>query len=117
MVKLSDGSVTTLEANKWTMMLHFGNAYMRDADTIVVEGPAYERPDRNVFADFTYESLRNLTQIETGNRFKRYILNLKDKTVNMEDLILADYGQYDLPQYNPLYEGRQNRYTYMLQTF
>ena len=34
-VKLSDGTVTTLDTGKWIMVFHYGNGYMKDADTIV----------------------------------------------------------------------------------
>ena len=58
-VRLSDGEVTTLDANIWSMILHFGNAYQPDDETIVVEGCAYENPDSNPFGIFLHENIKN----------------------------------------------------------
>ena len=35
-VKLSDGSVQTLDTGVWSNALHYGNAYMKDDHTIVM---------------------------------------------------------------------------------
>ena len=56
-VRLSDGKITKFDAKKWTMILHFGNAYQPDEDTIVVEGPAYENPEANPFKIFLHENI------------------------------------------------------------
>lgn len=116
-VRLSDGKVTKFDAKKWSMILHFGNAYQPDDDTIVVEGPAYEKPDSNPFKIFLHENIQNaagLTGHNHGSLFKRYILNLKDLTVKMEDLVPSEFGSIDLPSYNPKWEGvGKNRYTYL----
>jgi len=56
-VRLSDGHVTTLDTKKWSMVLHFGNAYQIDDDTIAVEGPAYENPVADPFGIFTVENI------------------------------------------------------------
>ena len=57
-VRLSDGKVTTLDAKKYTMVMHFGNAYQPDEDTIVVEGPAFEKPDGNPFKVLMQENIK-----------------------------------------------------------
>lgn len=45
-------------------------------------------------------------------------MNLKTKTVEMEDLLHTEYGSIDLPGYNPKYEGvAKNRFTYLFQLF
>lgn len=118
-VRLSDGHVTTLDTKQWAMILHFGNAYEIDDDTIVVEGPAYENPVANPFKIFAYENLQSpaaLTAHQHGNVFKRFILNLKDKSVKMENLVSSELGAFDLPQYNPKLDGlAKNRFTYLFQ--
>lgn len=80
-VRLSDGKITTFDAKRWSMILHFGNAYQTDEDTIVVEGPAYEKPDSNPFKIFLHDNIQDaagLTGHNHGSLFKRYILNFKD---------------------------------------
>ena len=66
-----------------------------------------------------HENLQNadgLTNHRQGSVFKRYILNLKDQSVKMEDLVHTEFGSLDLPQYNPKWEGvAKNRYTYLFQ--
>ena len=57
-VRLSDGHVTTFDANIWSMILHFGNAYQPDDDTIVVEGCAYENPQSNPFGIFSRQTYK-----------------------------------------------------------
>jgi len=56
-VRLSDGQVTTLDSKKWSLILHFSNAYKIDEDTLVVEGPAYEKSDDNPFKIFSTDHL------------------------------------------------------------
>ena len=118
-VRLSDGEVTTIDAKIWSMMLHFSNAYQTDDDTIVVEGCAYENPESNPFGIFLHENIQNasgLTGHKQGSRFKRFILNLKDKTVESEDMVKTEYGSLDLPQFHPRCKGvSKNRYTYLFQ--
>ena len=58
-VKLSDGEVTTIDAQIWSMILHFGNAYQPNDDTIVVEGCAYENPESNPFGIFLQENIQS----------------------------------------------------------
>lgn len=48
-VRLSDGEVTSFDAGIWTMILHYGNSYQPDEDTVIVEGPAYEKADGSPF--------------------------------------------------------------------
>lgn len=79
-VRLSDGHVIKFDAKKWSMILHFGNAYQTDENTLVVEGPAYEKPDANPFKIFLHEHIQDaagLTGHNHGSLFKRYILDLK----------------------------------------
>ena len=101
------------------MILHFGNSYQPNEDTIVVEGCAYENPESNPFGIFSRENIQNasgITSHKQGSRFKKYILNLKDKTVEMKDLIKTELGSLDLPTFNPKYDGiAKNRYTYLFQ--
>lgn len=54
-VRLRDGHVTTIDAHKWFLVLHFGNSYQIDDDTIVVEGPTYDNPEVNPFTIFSYD--------------------------------------------------------------
>lgn len=118
-VRLRDGEVTTLDSKKWSLILHFSNSYQLDEDTIVVEGPAYEKPDDNPFKIFTSENMNcadNLIQKERGSVYKKFILNLKDKTVSHEPLIATQWGAFDFPSYNPKWNGvAKQRYTYLFQ--
>ena len=66
----------------------------------MVEGPAYEKPEDNPFKIFSTESTKcadSFSKKEYGCRYKRYILNLKDKTVSHEDLFVTKWGTLDLP--------------------
>lgn len=116
-VRLSDGKITTFDAKKWTMILHFGNAYQPDEDTIVIDGPAYEKPDANPFTIFLHSYIKTaqgITGHNHGSVYKRYILHLKNQSVEMEDLVPTEFGSIDLPGYNPKFEGvARNRYTYL----
>lgn len=118
-VRLSDGKVTTIDAKRWSMILHFSNTYQIDEDTLVVEGPAYEKPTANPFTIFLQDYLKSskgVTNHQHGSVFKRYILNLKTETLEMEDILTSKYGSIDLANYNPKWEGvAKNRYTYLFQ--
>jgi carotenoid cleavage dioxygenase-like enzyme len=52
-VRLSDGEVTTIDTKEWQIIMHFSNAYKIDEDTLVVEGPAYEKAGFDPFRIFT----------------------------------------------------------------
>ena len=118
-VRLSDGLVTTLDTNLYTLVVHFSNSYQLDDDTIVVEGPAYENPNLyhpyNVFARENLKSVDDITKIERGAVYKKYIINLKEQTVEMENLIKTKYGAFEFPNYHPGYEAvAKHRYTYLV---
>jgi carotenoid cleavage dioxygenase-like enzyme len=118
-VRLSDGEVTTIDSKKWSLVLHFSNAYQLDEDTLVVEGPAYENPDFNPFGMFATKNLicpDNLAQKEQGSLYKKFIINLKDKTVTHEPMVVSKWGGLDFPSYNPKWDGvAKHRYTYLFQ--
>lgn len=99
-VRLADGKVTTLDAKKWSMILHFGNAWQKDDDTIVVDGPAYEDPNANPFTIFMHDKVQDAKGVcgnSHGAVYKRYILNLKTLEVQHEDLLVSRLGATDLP--------------------
>lgn len=54
---------------------------------------------------------------DIGNKLKRYFINLKEKTVSQEDVIVMATGGLDFPQYNPLYEGKKQRFHYLTEVF
>ena len=118
-VRLSDGEVTTIDSGIWSLVLHFGNAYKIDEDTIVVEGPAYEKSNDNPFEIFDRGHLTcadDVLQKERGSVYKKFIINLKEKTVKSEDLIYSKYGSFDLPAYNTKWNGvKKQRFTYLMQ--
>lgn len=120
-IRLSDGEVTTLDSGIWAMILHYGNSYQPNEDTIVVEGPAYEKPDGNPFRIWENENkleASSMTGYQFGSVWKKFIIDLKTQTVTMEDLLHSEYGSLDLAAYNPRYEGvAENRYSYLFQLF
>lgn len=98
-VRLSDGKTTTIDAKSWEMVLHFGNSWQTDDDTIVIDAPAYERPDGNPFAIFNHDkmTLEEMTSHKNGVVFKRFTLHLQNQTVDQERLLETEFGAYDLP--------------------
>lgn len=57
-----------------------------------------------------------MTHHVNGALYKRYILNLKDQSIKMEDIVHSKIGAIDLPTYHPKFEGvAKNRYTYLFQ--
>jgi len=120
-VKLSDGSVQTLDAGIWSVVFHYGNSYMRDADTIVTYVSHYTDPKRDPLTVFWKKKLLNhdiFTDQNSANSLARFIINLKDGTVKVEELYVPEQGSVDFPQYNPLFKGvKENRYTYLTSVF
>ena len=48
--------------------------------------------------------------------FKRFKISLRDQIVTSEVLLRSEAGSFDLPQYNPKFDGiAKNRYTYLFQ--
>lgn len=89
-IRLSDGEVTSFDAGVYTMILHYGNSYQPDADTVVVEGPAYEKPDGSPFDMWESENTmdaRGLTKHKYGSVWKKYSMNLKTKKVEMKNFL------------------------------
>jgi len=118
-VRLSDGHVTTIDTKQWQIIMHFSNAYSIDENTLVVEGPAYEKPGFDPFKIFTTHEMNCadcMSQREQGSVFKRWIINLKDNSVTMENMMETKWGGIDFPHYNPKWDGvKKHRYTYVLQ--
>lgn len=99
-VRLSDGQVTTIDAKKWLLIFHFGNSYQIDDNTIVVEGPAYDNPFIDPFSTFAYGNIKSadaLLKNGQGNVFMRFVINLNDNTISIEELIHSERGAFDLP--------------------
>lgn len=86
---------------------------------MVVEGPAYEKPDGSPFDMWESENTmdaRGLTKHKYGSVWKKYSMNLKTKKVEMKNFLSSEYGSIDLPGYNSKYMGvAKNRYTYLFQ--
>lgn len=120
-VRLSDGKTTTIDTKMWIMMLHFGNAYQPDENTIVLEGPAYTKADGDPYTIYMHDylqSIEGITSHKLGNVYTRFTLNLEKQTMEREDLLSSEYGSYDLPQYNHKLEGTgRNRYTFLFHQF
>lgn len=100
------------------MIFHFSNAYQIDSQTIVVEAPAFEKTDidpLNFLMSTKLSDAKEFAHNDNGSKFKRFTINLREKTVQNESLLSIDNGHLDLPTYNKLYDGyKPNRYTYML---
>jgi len=51
-VKISDGTVQSFDSGLWSFVFHFGNAYMRDENTIVAEASHFTEPATDPFKVF-----------------------------------------------------------------
>lgn len=120
-VRLSDGKIFTIDSKMWIMMLHFGNAYQPDDNTIVLEGPAYTKADGDPYTIYMHDylqSIEGITSHNLGNVYTRFTLHLDTLTMEREDLLKSEYGSFDLPQYNHKLEGvARNRYTFLFHQF
>jgi len=83
-VNIHDGTVTSFETGKWSFMIHFGNAYQPDKDTISFTAPGYFSPTPSPFAAFMTADLMDMEKFKNhkyDSRYSRFTLNLKDKTM------------------------------------
>ena len=73
-VRLSDGKVTTIDTNAWTMVFHFGNSWQLDDHNIVIEGAAVERKDNDPFNTLHRQNMQSAKDLanDNGSKFKRF---------------------------------------------
>jgi len=120
-IRLSDGQVTTIQEDKWSLILHYGNAFQVDNDTIILEGAAYEKPTDDIYGMYRRDQMDSIdafTSHDFGMVFKRYKLFLKNVTYESEELLKAPLGAYEFPQYNPKHEATsRNQYYYLFRGF
>ena len=117
-IRLSDGHIQTLDTNIFTMVLHFGNAWQSDDNTIVIEGTSFENKESSPFDTLHMKNLTSKEGIvnEMGCIFKRFTLKLDENKVEMDDLIQLQYGSAEFPTFNPDLQGKsENRYSYLLE--
>jgi len=99
-IKISDGTVTTLDAGTWVVCLHYGNSFQKDENTIVMQGSTYSKADKDQLSIFLNKKLVTHDQFTdqwSSNALTTFTLNLKDKTVKIEDNVVADNGALDFP--------------------
>jgi len=119
-VKISDGTVHSIDTGSWSLTLHFGNAYQPDADTIVFTAPGFFDSSLNPFMLLDFDNLdtkEKLISKNQGARYSKYTLNLKDDTLASETLITYENGVGDVPNYNSKFMYKKNKYHYLLESW
>ena len=99
-IKISDGTVTTLDAGRWVVAFHYGNSFQKDENTIVMQASTYSKEDKDPFSIFLNKKLVTHDQFTdqwSSNALTTFTLNLKDKTVKLEDIVVPDNGALDFP--------------------
>lgn len=93
-VNVESGYVNSFDIGVWSTVLHFGNAFETTEGKVVVDAPSYEDPERNPFDLLLYEKLREkgITDQASGSKFKRFVMDLQSKAVEMEDFIIMENG-------------------------
>ena len=117
-VHILTGGVKTFELDIWSTVLHFGNAF-EDGTSIVFDAPCYEDPNRNPFDLLLFSALKEpkITEQASSSRYKRFRLDLDSGIWSMEDMIVMENGQVDLPVHNPKFDKKDYRYSYVLKLF
>jgi len=82
-----------------------------------MQGSTYSKADKDQLSIFLNKKLVTHDQFTdqwSSSALSTFTLNLKDKTVKIEDNLIADNGAFDFPSYNPLFNGKkENRFTYL----
>ena len=66
-----------------------------------------------------FENLKKGFQnIDYKNSWKRFEIDLDSGELSMRDLTVLHWGNYDLPTYNPRFDGtKENCFTYLMELF
>lgn len=97
-------------------MIHTGNSFTKDGN-LIVDATIYTDKSINVYSVFDFASLKHgLHQKNYGNLWRRFTINLSSDTLSQMDLSELQYGNYEVPTFNPKYDGvSENCYTYLME--
>lgn len=76
-VNAKTGKLRTYDTGKWSVVLHFGNAFEKDGK-FVIDASAFDDPSKNPFSNFLFENLKEekLLEKQIGGKYKRYEIEL-----------------------------------------
>jgi carotenoid cleavage dioxygenase-like enzyme len=86
----------------------------------VFNAAGYIDPTKNPFSSLNFDSLNsldNLNDYQYGSAFSEITIDLEAETVEVEDLIVLDKGNLDLPMSNPQWSTKENCFTYLSELF
>lgn len=87
----------------------------------MVDATVYQDKNRNVYEVFLLQHLQKESDLfnhQWGGRWKRFLINLEQAKVQMIDLLVPSFGNYELPTFNDKYHGvKENCFTYLVSMF
>ena len=118
------GSYVTLDADHAFMLMHVGNTYEalnnRGEEVLHMDVEMYKIEDGvdDPFGTLGFSNIFDEDFVpNTGNVYRRYILNLATGDVSHKDLLVPKVAEgsrpYGFPVVNPFYAGQKNCYTYL----
>jgi len=113
---IADGSFKTIDTGKYQMMMHVGNAFVKDGK-FITDAMVYQDTKKDVFELFEFEHLsKGLKGQDYKSAWRRFEIDLTSGDLVQEDLDILKWGNYDLPTYNPKYDGvGENCFTYLME--
>ena len=118
LMSTKDGSFKTFDSRIYFQMIHTGNSFVKDGK-FICDATIYQDSTHDVYEVFEFKNLKQGVQkINYGSSQKRFEIDLASGELSHKDLSVLEWGNYELPTFNPTYDGlKENCYTYIMEMF
>jgi carotenoid cleavage dioxygenase-like enzyme len=118
-VHLDTGDVKTIETGDYFVTLHQGNTFMKDDNTIIADVAGYwdaEKDPLYIWQKDNFKAEETALDMGSYSKLTRMTLHLDTLKVEYDHLLEEGKRTYDLPRYNPTYDGvKENCFTYVME--
>ena len=118
LMKIADGSIETIESDHFGFIMHTGNLY-QEGDNFIVD---YEMTTKNASPFDVFDMVGSVNNpdrspVDTGSVFRRYTINMVEKTINYRNIMAPALETVGFPIFNPTFRGVKHCFTYITEIF